>query len=230
MTTTTTTPPQNDSVQSMPSDSMATTPLPVSLTGILVLMTYLVALSILLVYGLLAFWPPSDLDSTTSSITFLEWDFAIQNEVRLLTVVALAGAMGSQIHALRSFFWYVGNRNLKWSWIPMYLMLPFTGAILGIIFYLVIRAGFFAPGTNAEQASPWGVTATAALVGMFSQQAVLKLKEVADTLFSKPPGGADSTPQQQTDSSGSDATSPGNSQTPTSGQSEPGTARPQAQG
>jgi hypothetical protein len=33
------------------------------------------------------------------------------------------------------------------------------------------------------------------MVGMFSEQAVLKLKEIAETLLSKPPVGKDSIPE-----------------------------------
>jgi hypothetical protein len=36
----------------------------------------------------------------------------------------------------------------------------------------------------------------AALVGLFSEQAVLKLQDVAETVFTKPPPGADSKPQK----------------------------------
>jgi hypothetical protein len=35
----------------------------------------------------------------------------------------------------------------------------------------------------------------AAMVGMFSEQAVLKLKEVAETVLSKPKAGKDAEPQ-----------------------------------
>ena len=36
----------------------------------------------------------------------------------------------------------------------------------------------------------------AGLIGLFSEQAVLKLKEVAETLLSKPSPGADAKPQE----------------------------------
>jgi hypothetical protein len=111
--------------------------------------------------------------------------------------VLLAGALGSLVHALRSVYWYVGNRDLVWSWVAMYVMLPFAGATLGLIFYLVVRGGFFSPQSSFEETSPFGFAAFSALIGMFSQQAVLKLQAVAETLLTKPPAGADAKPQRR---------------------------------
>jgi hypothetical protein len=67
--------------------------------------------------------------------------------------------------------------------------------MLGSIFYFVIRAGFFSPSASIENSNPIGFIALAALAGMFSEQAVLKLKDVAETLLAKPAAGRDSKPQ-----------------------------------
>jgi hypothetical protein len=112
-----------------------------------------------------------------------------------MLLVILCGALGTLVHSLRSVYWYLGNRNLVQSWTAMYFMLPFTGAALALVFYLVIRGGFFSPQSGFSQTSPFGFAAFAALIGMFSSQAVLKLKEVAEVLLSKPLGGVDSRPQ-----------------------------------
>jgi len=120
----------------------------------------------------------------------------IWDEQRLLLIVVLAGMLGSLVHALRSVYWYVGNRTLVRSWLAMYLMMPFSGAMLGLIFYLVVRGGFFSPHSSFDQTSPFGFAAFAALIGMFSQQAVLKLQDVAETLLTKPQPGANATPQE----------------------------------
>jgi hypothetical protein len=84
--------------------------------------------------------------------------------------VILAGALGSLIHAVRSVYWYVGNRELVWSWLAKYVVLPFLGAALAVVFYFVIRGGFFSPQAGFEQTSPFGFAALAAMVGMFSEQ------------------------------------------------------------
>ena len=55
-------------------------------------------------------------------------------------------------------------------------MQPFAGTALAVVFYLVIRGGFFSPQAGFKQTSPFGFAAFAAMVGMFSEQAVLKFK------------------------------------------------------
>lgn len=123
-------------------------------------------------------------------------------ETRLLLLVMLAGALGSLMHSLRSLYWYTGNRMMVWSWVGFYVLLPFTGAILAVIFYFVMRGGFFSPQAEFQDTSPFGFAALSALVGLFSPQATLKLKEIAETIFTKPPAGEDTKSQE----TGSDAT------------------------
>jgi hypothetical protein len=129
------------------------------------------------------------------AVEFFGWQFKLWDEQRLLLLVLFAGALGSILHDLRSVYWYVGNRKLVRSWMAMFLVLPFTGATLALIFYLVVRGGFFSPQSSFKETSPFGFAAFAALIGMFSPQAVLKLKEVAETLLTKPGAGANSQPQ-----------------------------------
>jgi hypothetical protein len=142
--------------------------------------------------------PTASPSATPGYVTAFGKKFEVYDEVRLLWIVIFAGALGSLIHALRSVYWYVGNRKLVWSWIGKYLMLPFAGSALAVVFYLVIRGGFFSPQAGFGNTSPFGFAAMAALVGLFSEQAVLKLQEIAETVFTKPAPGADSKPQQPT--------------------------------
>jgi uncharacterized protein YcgL (UPF0745 family) len=58
----------------------------------------------------------------------------------MFLLVVCAGALGSLVHGLRSFYWYVGNRDLIWSWVPKYFIQPFGASVLAVVFYLVIRA------------------------------------------------------------------------------------------
>jgi len=102
------------------------------------------------------------------------------------------------MHALRSLYWYTGNRKMVWSWVGMYILLPFTGAILATIFYFIVRGGFFSANASVGTTSPFGFIALAALVGLFSPQATLKLKDIAETVFSKPGPGEDNKPQEST--------------------------------
>jgi len=109
--------------------------------------------------------------------------FTLSTEVIFFIVVALAGALGGLIHATRSLAIYAGTRTLRWSWVAYYMLLPLVGALGGTLFYVVLRAGLFSPSTEVDQASPFGFVAVAALVGLFSQQALEKLRELAGQIF-----------------------------------------------
>ncbi len=163
--------------------------------GIVLITAYLILASMLLLYGLVQFWPPTPpvegSAPTFSTVIFLFCTLSVSDEVRLIFIVAMAGALGSMVHALRSLYRYIGNRELVFSWLVMYILLPFVGSTLGLVFYFVIRGGFFSTEATIEQTSPFGFAGLGALVGMFSEQAVLKLKQVAETLLSKPEPGKD---------------------------------------
>jgi hypothetical protein len=102
-------------------------------------------------------------------------------------MVALSGALGGLVHTVRSFSMYVGTRSLRWSWIPFNLLLPVVGALGGTVFYLVFRGGLFSSSTQATAANPYGFAAVAALVGLFSEQAMEKLKQIAQEMFAEAP-------------------------------------------
>ena len=74
------------------------------------LVVYVILFSVFLVYTLAQAWPSES--SPLSPVEFLSWTFAISSNVRLFLIVALAGALGSMVHVLRSLYWYVGHRDL----------------------------------------------------------------------------------------------------------------------
>jgi len=65
-------------------------------------------------------------------------------------------------------------------------------------FYFVVRGGFFSSQASFETTSPFGFIALSALVGLFSWQAVIKLQNIAETIFVKPDPGENSKPQGST--------------------------------
>jgi hypothetical protein len=111
----------------------------------------------------------------------------IGREIDLILLVLLSGALGSFLHAARSFADFLGNERLKQSWAWWYCMAPFTGAILALVFYAAIRGGFLAINagttTKASDLNPYGVAGVAFIVGMFSKPATTKLGEVFQALF-----------------------------------------------
>ena len=142
-------------------------------------------------YGVWAFWPSESQNGTglvpRKTVHFFGWDRLFSRESLFFVMVAFAGALGGMVHALRSLAVYLGNRRLTWSWVPFYLLKPVLGAVLATLLYFVLRAGLFSPSASTEQASPYGFAAIAALAGLFSDQAVEKLRKVAEELFEKLP-------------------------------------------
>jgi hypothetical protein len=127
---------------------------------------------------------------------FLYWTLFLSNEGRLLLIVVLAGALGAQVRSLRSLAWYVGNKQLKRSWLSQYVLTPFVGAILAAVSYFIIRGGFCPTNSTVHQTNIFGFVGLASIVGIASEPLALKLKQVADTLFTKPIQGKDSNPQE----------------------------------
>ncbi len=149
------------------------------LVGIVFLAAYLILGALLLVYLMIALWPDGEANEVSSL-----WGITLSAEKRLILLVVIAGALGSYVHAATSFVDYVGNRAITLSWTWWYLLRPFIGMALALIFYVVIRGGFFSSGANTTQyVNEFGVIAIAALAGLFSKQATDKLREVFDTLF-----------------------------------------------
>lgn len=72
------------------------------------------------------------------------------------------------------------------SFTPWYLMRPLLGSLLGLIFYFLLRGGIVSvldTPPNNEQLDSLALTGISALVGLFSNEAYLKLQEVFSTMF-----------------------------------------------
>jgi IPT/TIG domain len=165
---------------------------------IILLAILLVLIMASLLYSLWQLWPPAPPGIQPQAETvqpmssdFLWWELTLSREQNFLVIVALAGALGATVHGLRSLSTYVGERLMYQSWILLYLLLPWVGAALATIVYLVLRAGLIGAG-GVNQTDPFGFAAVAGLVGLFSAQASEKLKKVFEELFAKVPPGSES--------------------------------------
>ena len=173
--------------------------------GILLTAGYLILFSIILLVAIVQCWPssvaPKGQVNPMSQAKFLFWTFSISNEACLILIVILAGALGGQVRSLRSLAWYTGNKELKKSWLLQYILSPFVGATLAIVTYFVIRGGFVSAGSTTQQSSVYVYAGIASIVGIASEPVALKLKQVAESLFTKPGVGNDSKPQNVAETS-----------------------------
>jgi hypothetical protein len=175
-----------------------TDPTQLGFIGRTLLGAYLLVLSGLLAYSVVGIWPSefSRAEPDPQGEVNLQGNVGLQGEIslfgqrasipaelNLVLVAMLVGALGGNVHAIRSFAVFVGNRRLVSSWVWWYIMRPFVGLPVALIFYFAIRAGFLSAGATAADINPFGISAVAGLVGLFSDHAVVFLREAFHNLF-----------------------------------------------
>ncbi|HEY1192948.1 hypothetical protein [Flavobacterium sp.] len=97
----------------------------------------------------------------------------IQFGVLILILVAASGFLGNMIYVASSFTIFIGAEKFKRSWIMWYAVKPFTASGLAILIYLALNSTTINAPINLN-----GILATAALTGLFTNIATLKLKEI----------------------------------------------------
>lgn len=165
--------------------------------------TYLIVMCVIFSFLLLSLWygkvePSTDPKQTDPEQTIWKaratvFGIMVQPQLRLILLVIVTGALGSYLHTATSFATYIGNRSFVESWYWWYILRPFIGMVLALIFYFALRGGFLllTSDRNTPNISPFGVGALSGLVGMFSKQATDKLREMFDNLFKTGQGRGD---------------------------------------
>ena len=144
--------------------------------GILLLCGYCLLVFVACMVSIVAVW------QTTGNGQPGEIPYVPDVDDPLMILAALAGALGAFIHLATSLTSFIGNRQLVRSWVAWYVLRPFIGAALGFLGYFVLHAGLLTD-TSEGAVNRYGVVALAGLFGMFSKQAIDKLREVFDTLM-----------------------------------------------
>ena len=165
---------------------------PVGGVAVVLILGYMLALSVVLVYTLVAFFVPHTAGmNDVSNIAYfgVKMSFTVTNATFMLAI--FSGALGGSAYALKSFCWYVGNRTLHWSWVPRYLVSPFQGAVMGFVFHIIINSGLQGGQSNQSAPNSMITMAIGMLVGLFSEQALEKLHQVATAFFADTPVGRD---------------------------------------
>jgi len=121
----------------------------------------------------------------SARLTIAQAKTALSPDQKYLLVALLFGILGGTTHGLASLMDFRGQRRLFRSWALWYFALPFLGGMLAMIFYVALRAGLLTgAGDNAAGViSIYGIAAISAIVGLFTDRATNKLKEVIDTLL-----------------------------------------------
>jgi hypothetical protein len=96
--------------------------------------------------------------------------------------------IGSAIATILGYLEHASEKkDFDQAYSPWYVGRPLMGMLLGLVFYFLLRDGLLAIVTSkAEPAdlSIAGLAGVGALVGLFSKEAIEKLRELFNTLFS----------------------------------------------
>jgi len=107
----------------------------------------------------------------------------------VLTAVSLAGAGGAAMGATTSLTALLARSQYKASWTPYFFLRPFFGALLALLVYVLLRGIYLNPSAPPVVMNLYGILAVSFLIGLFSKQALERLSDIADVLFS-PANGA----------------------------------------
>ena len=112
------------------------------------------------------------------------------SQFNLFIVFMAFGVLGACAKCLASLARYLGVQRFKASWTGYYFFHPLIGGLLALAFYLVFKSGINSalltpstPNTPTLTLDMFGYCALAMLVGMFSDEATVKLEKVAGALL-----------------------------------------------
>jgi hypothetical protein len=147
---------------------------------------WLVVISLVLIAGLFEVLSPNPAITWLSTGSGSGGSGTASAEMRNLFVTIFAAGVGSMITTILGYLKHASERrDFMLSFVPWYFARPLIGILLGVVFYFVLKGGLLVTvGTaTASNINVYGLGALAALVGLFSKNAVEKLRDVFGTLF-----------------------------------------------
>src|SRR5919197_2487567 len=153
----------------------------------ILLVIYFIAIITISVYAIISIWTPESLQSlqpkvVNSTKTFVTLpSTTITREKYLVEISALFGVLGASTYGLASATVWIAHNKLERSWILWYISHPLVGGALAIIFYLIIRGGLIQGISFAI--SDFAIAAVSAIIGLITNQAMKKLRDIFDVLF-----------------------------------------------
>ena len=163
---------------------------------------WLVAFALVDLLALLAaFTPPDWWTAGTTPFAhvlkpLLPGSQANRDQLQDLLVTMFAAGIGSSITAILGYLEHACiKRDFRRSYVPWYFARPLMGMLMGVIFYFVLKGGLLAVlpadaggGAAAQIATSdlnqFTLAGLGTMVGLFSKNALEKLREVFNTLFS----------------------------------------------
>jgi hypothetical protein len=117
----------------------------------------------------------------------LKWSEKAPDFTNALATMFGAG-IGSSLATIMAYLEHASDKkDFDVAYVPWYIARPLMGMLLGLIFYFLLREGLLAVVANnstPESLSEAGLVGVGSLVGLFSKEAIEKLRELFNTLFS----------------------------------------------
>ncbi len=110
------------------------------------------------------------------------------DQINEALVMIFAAGVGSAITTLLAFLRHASNeKNFDRAQLPWYVARPLNGMMLGLVFYFLIRGGLLltigGSDTATQDLNVWGLAGIGSLVGLFSKNAIDKLREIFHVIF-----------------------------------------------
>ena len=158
---------------------------------IFALFVYLILSPWIQIYWLIEIWP-ADISQKSIDVSMTVFGFkmlqsAMSVDRLFMIIVLVSGGLGGALHAMRSFVYFLGKREFSASWTAWYFLRPLEGAVLALLFYLLLRGGLVQGNVGGQSVSVYGIAGAAVLVGYASEEAARKLTEIARTVFTATP-------------------------------------------
>lgn len=102
-------------------------------------------------------------------------------------VIFFAGGIGSCITTILAFLRHAcEEKDFDPAYAPWYFVRPLLGMLLALIFFFGLKGGLLVItySQSPMRLNDWALATVGALVGMFSKDAIEKLREVFRTIFS----------------------------------------------
>ena len=140
----------------------------------------------------------------SAAISYLWWSGTATKPMVFVILSLVGGALGGALHAIASLTAHVALGNFRRSWTMWYLTNPFVGASLATVFLFVLQAGL--GGQEAPTADGlYGIAAVATLSGLFSRNALNKLRDIFDVAFASKAADGTGASGTDTDTTGTTA-------------------------
>lgn len=155
---------------------------------------YSIIVFVVAIYFLIDVWPATAEEfalNATRSVTLypIGTSFNLPPETSLIFIMICSAIIGACTFSLFAISHHLGvDKDFDRMWLGWYLFRPLIGSGFALLFYFLLRGGVLTIGSDLENLNLLGVAAISGMVGMFSEHAMHKLQDLADTLFGPAPG------------------------------------------